>query len=693
MKIKKTLFLIPVIFGIIYFILNINADNTIDRIIKFANENQRLDKEVIKLMKFKLSKQIKNVHKIILKDEGNHLWLFKSYKSSNSVNESIAVYQLACLLGINVPPIYEVTLPINGKMVYGSIQRFIDNAGIVSYVVPGELTKKQIKDLQLHQILDYYVCNPDVGGDNYLVKLKGGDDFLWDIKEEDIIGVDKDDSFYNILNSPYDIWNDNDPYYCRFWNAYIKKEVDINFNVGFQLIDYIHSLDIKEIEQLLNPFFYGREELLKAVLLARGELRVDFEKFYRGVASKRGLRFRFRRNKKGAEKYAQFVLEKMDKIISKKKEWLRYLEANPDKKQKNIEVIFHREGFDKIRALEYVSGNNMVVSASKVLNELKMARSNSPSLYEKFALSLYIYEVEDILRERPLECFLKEPIENIAMDPDDIDICSWEYSLRTFYKLPRRISCKTLKKIDYHSCDILKHLSFIQCPIDWDERKIIFDEYKKQIGYNSLVKFIGGMLFNEITYFEKIDNYFPWKYLGKGMLYWLREEWNESVSEYQKAIKLHNDKTINFLGYRMLGFIKEHNSKRVRFGEGFGVEEAIANYREALAINPCSVEVQLNLASLYLIKQLPRKALESFKAVQKLDFKYAEENFHFKNIKKMSEYKSRQEYSEAVRVNTLSGEHHYLLGLACAVKKQNKLAKKYFNQAREFGYKVDVHLK
>ncbi len=686
-------FLIRGIFVVVCINQQVHASAIIDEIVNLAKENQKLDKEIIKLTKFELSRQRKSLHKIILKDESNHLWLFKNYKLSIPVKNSIAVYYLASLFGIQVPPIYEINLPVNGKMVYGSVQLFIDNNKTISNVVPWELSKKQIKLLQRHHILDYFVCNPDAGGDNYIIKLKNGSDFLLDIREKDIIAVDKDNSFYKILNSPYDLWNDIEPYYYRLWKAYIKKKVDLDFTGGFQLIGYIQSIDVKKIEQLLIPFFGGRETFLRLVLSRTSKLRITFEGFYQDLTNKRGEDCQSQVTIENKEEYAQAVLKKIEKIVLQKKKWLKSLKAKQSKKQRNIEVIFYPEGFNKVRALEDVSRKDIAVKVNELLNKFKILRKNSISVYEKFALSLYIYDVEDISRKRPLECLLREPIENIVMSPDDIDVYSCEYTLRTFYKLSRQISGEILKKFDYHSQDILKHLTFIQSPINWEERKIILAEYKKQVGDNSLVKFVKGMLFNEIEYFEQIEDSFDWKCLGKGMLYWLYEEWDKAMQEYQKAITLSNDKTINFFGYRLLGFILEHNDQRVRFSEGFDVDGAITNYEKALEIKPDSVEVRLNLASLYLIKGLSEEALKEFKKIEKLDTQYGKKHFHLNEIKEKDLYESEKEYLEAVKTNTFSGEHHYVLGLAYAVKKQNGLAKKHFVQARKFGYKIDVDLK
>lgn len=681
-SIKKMQFLGVFMSVIIYSNSQIYANSTINKIINLTKENKKLDSEIIKLIRFELCDEIEDIPKIILKGCDNHLWLFKIYKSSIPVNNSIAVYQLARLFGIKTPLIYEISLPINRKMVYGSIQRFIDNATTIDDIFPWMLSKSQIESLQRHQILDYFVCNPDVGGDNFLLKRENGD----------IIGIDKDESFCRVLNSPLDVW-DNNPYYNRFWDAYIKRKIDIDFETSFQLIDYIQSIDTKMIEHILNPLFYEREAILKLVISRKDKLRPTFEKFYQGLAKKSGENFQFQISVRNKGKYAEYVLEKMEEIVLQKRKCLEYLQSNAHKKQQNIEIVFSQKGFDKVMTLENVSTKDVFIVGEKVLNELKTLRKNTSSIYEKFALSLYIYSVEDILKERPLEHFLEEPIENIIKSSKEINIFSLEYTLQTAYALPRQVFSKILKELNQHPQDILKHLSFVQSLLSCKEKETIFEEYKKQKGFGIITKFIYGLLFDEIEYLNDIEDTFAWKYLGKGLIYWSRGYRNEAIQEYQKATSLSDDKTINFWGYRLLGFVYEHNPKRVRFGEGFDIERAIANYRKALEIMPDSVEVRLNLAGLYLIKKSPEKALEEFKEIKKLDSQYAKEHFHFENIKVESNYKNKKDYLKAVKINTLSREQHYVLGLAYAVKKDYKNAKKHFNAAREFGYEVDVKLK
>ena len=470
-NIKKIQLLIEFIL-IIIFLNNFGyaTNTTVNKIISLIKENRILDKELIRLTRFELSDQVENISKIILKDDYNHLWLFKVYKSSVPVNNSIAAYQIACLCGVQTPDVYKAILPINGKMVYGSIQRFINNACTISDVDPWILSKDQLKVLQRHQVLDYFICNPDVGGDNFL--LKSG--------TKEIFSIDNDECFYEILDSLQDVWNNN-PYYRLLWSAYVEKKIDVDFSTSFQLIDYIQKIDAKKIECLLNPFFYGRETFLKKIVSRKDELRLIFEKFYQELANKRGEYFQSQVIIENEEEYTRIVLKKIEKIVLKKKKWLRSLQSKPPKKQKNIDMLFHWKGFHKVRALEDIPRKDVYITANKVLNELKTWRKNSLSSHEKLVLSLYVYEVENILRKRPLEFFLnKELLGNINKDFNDIDVFSLEYTFRTFYKVSRQITDKILRKFDYHSQDVLKHLSFIQSPINSEERRTIFAEYGKK---------------------------------------------------------------------------------------------------------------------------------------------------------------------------------------------------------------------
>ena len=50
-------------------------------------------------------------------------------------------------------------------------------------------------------------------------------------------------------------------------------------------------------------------------------------------------------------------------------------------------------------------------------------------------------------------------------------------------------------------------------------------------------------------------------------------------------------------------------------------------------------------------------------------------------------YENKEKYLDIIRINTLSREEHYILGLAYTVNGQDRLAQKHFNKAKEFGYK------
>jgi hypothetical protein len=78
--------------------------------------------------------------------------------------------------------------------------------------------------------------------------------------------------------------------------------------------------------------------------------------------------------------------------------------------------------------------------------------------------------------------------------------------------------------------------------------------------------------------------------------------------------------------------------------------------------------------------------LREFKEVNRLNPQYGKEHFHFDKIKEKSVYKNKNKYLEAVRMNTLSGRHHYILGLAYLIKEDKETAQEHFDKVKEFGY-------
>jgi tetratricopeptide (TPR) repeat protein len=194
------------------------------------------------------------------------------------------------------------------------------------------------------------------------------------------------------------------------------------------------------------------------------------------------------------------------------------------------------------------------------------------------------------------------------------------------------------------------------------------------------------MLLKDIDFLKKIDDNFSWKYLAMGIIYTFKDQKNRAIEECNKVLVCKDKKETIFLAYMLLGFLYELDCQFKKPAEGFLIKQALIAYKKALMINPESVKAHLNLGILYLKMENLNKAIDEFKIVNKLDYKYGKKHFHFKKIKNKNKYKNMKEYIQAVKMNTLSGRHNYILGLACLIKGNKNLAQRHFDKAREFGY-------
>ncbi len=681
--IKKIQFLII----ISCLVSQVSANSITDEIVKLFWEDQSLDRKIIENLVFELaggqSEYIgQSTEKYLLKDNEGNLWLFKTYIDLIHVKNDITVYQLAQLLGLDVPTICEVNLPINGENVYGSIQKIIPGVKPLGR----DLLPCQIEDIQRHHFLDWLVSNYDAARDEFLINKK----------TNEVIAIDKDDSFSKEkVSSPGD---DPDPcgnwYYTKFWDNYMKGQIDVDFSKSFELIDYIWSVKESLFEKIIKNSFdktispQRMNEIVDSVILKKKNLRKDFIAFYHKVAQKRGEKINILFSRK-VNNWSRYVLKRLKKSVFQKKVHLIQLNYKIKRKQKNIEVVSSKKAWYVVDELGYPPFGRFLLLSNKIIHNLRNLRNDVLSFSEKLAVSLYIEQVNQMCREREWKGLGKEEPKRITETPKDIDVSQLEYVFRTSYgviKKPIREYKKEVEKLPYN---LLAHINYIQIPLDDPDREIMIEEHREKLDKepnNLTYQLVYGILTCDTEYLKKTKEGFVWKHLVLGCL-------RNNKKEYEKVINLNKDKIASYWAHILLGELFEHNNKKIRFGEGFDIDKAITNYKKALEIKPDLMEARINLASLYLIKQLPAKALKIFKEIQKMNPQYAREHLHLNKIKEKKSYKEKKEYLNAIRMNTLSGEHHYVLGLACAVKKDYKNAREHFNKTREFGCKVDINLK
>ncbi len=684
------------------FIVRPCAGSIIKKIIKLERENQKLNEKIIAGLRFELSEERRfdkgETCKYLLKDKDtDDLWLFKIYKSSFPANATIATYRLSQLLGTDMSEITGTLLPVNERMKFGSIQRIIPKVKEINNIPFSKLSADQKECIMKNQVLDWLVFNKDVDEEEFLVKKDTGK----------IIAIDRDETF-SVEKERISL-DDNtgeDSYYYEFWKVYLKGGIDIdniNFKKVFEFIDYIQNIKDKYIVSIIKGLLKNSldsvqlDSLIKAVILKKHNLRLDFEAFYGNLAETKGFFLQIPPVNKN-NLYAQVVLKKLRKTVFEKKEKLSRLKHKEPRKQENIERISCSDAWYLIEKLNYAKREDFFSLSTETIKRLKDLEEKVFSVYEKFVICLYIEEIRNLQSKNGIENFVHQQIEQIILYSDRLTnskILSIECRLRTVYMKSLKKFSEFRKIIDESPLNFIRHLDYFKYCLGFGETReedLILKEYREWIKKNPedlTYKVLYGILVRDLDYLEKIKDDIGLKYLGMALVWSFEYERDKIIKCCNKSVSLNKDNFVAYESYMLLGLIYEYNRQWKRFGEGFQVQKSIMAYKKAVIINPGSVKAQLKMGILYLLMEKPDKALGKFKIVNKLNPEYGKGHFHFNKIKEKKLYKDKGEYLDAIRMDTLNGRYHYIIGLAYLIKKDMKSAQKHFNKACEFGYEID----
>ncbi len=655
-------------------------------------EIRKLDKQIIKKLRFELCENQYlggSTQKYLFKSNSGDLWLFKTYSSPKKVKISRTIYLLSQLLGVSTPVVYEISLPVNGKLCYGAIQKFIAGGIQIVKAMIEKLSDEQINEVQNHWVFDWLVFNSDPSPEHFLLEPK----------TKEIIAIDKDSSLYDMKL----IFPDKNPWkkahYSKFRKAYINNKINIDFEETFNFIDYIQSIEKSELREILLPVL-EKDELIDKFFLRRANLKSHFEKLYYELSVLRGEQFQMAGNS-NKSLHLISVLEKIKNIVLEKRQLLENLKSQKKTKQSNIIALSSSQTWSMVSKFNGSLRRLFSLNVKKSLDKLEYLESEALNIYEKLAINLYIEEIRRISTERDIENFLQRKIKMISMHPGQITdkkILNREYIFRVTYGKSKKSPEVYKRKLEADSTDVLSHFEYIQYPVRGNDKGgvSILKEYEKWVEKdpeNLMYKLFYGIVSNDLNYLKRMEDNLNLKYLGMALIQSFAKDRDEIVKYCNKAIILNKGGYIAYWSYMLLGLLYEYGDGWRRFGEGFELEKSIIAYRNAVMIDPESVKAHLNLGTLYLIKGEADNALNQFKEADELDSKYGKKHFYFDKIKRRDLYENKEAYLEAIKMNTLSGRHHYVLGLAYLVKGNTKKTKQHFNKVKEFGYKIDAKLK
>ncbi len=400
-------------------------NNAYAQLIQVYKECLKLENETFKMLTFKFSsiQLAKRGYRpnLTMEDNLGKKWIFKALEERNpyytkGVIDTV-VYRVYKLFGIETPEIHPISLNINGKDIYGSIQRYISNKGIMCGHDISNLSQDCFNYSIKAHVLYWLLANYDAHLGNFLVQSidKKGN-------PKKIIRVDNDNAFWFLgqdkLEYDYIIpWHTkvSDFYYYRFWKAYISKNISLDLENNYSFIKFVSCFPDRFFEYLTLPakiYNFGEltdsefiklrkkySDFLEPIILRKRNLTKDFEEFYRDLAKQRGESLNFKKNIKYN---ANSILKGLTKAIKKRKKEKLALKKAPIYPQE-INAVFSFEGFLNLKKVYmlYWSKNyerkDLTSLCNEVLETLSgLMASGSTNEYEKKALGIYIKETKKI---------------------------------------------------------------------------------------------------------------------------------------------------------------------------------------------------------------------------------------------------------------------------------------------------------
>lgn len=374
------------------------------------------ENKIVKQLTFKLSpvQAIKSGSclKFMLVDNLGREWIFKSsfHRKSNS---SIVVSRFFQLLGLECPVVHPISLNINGKNVYGGIQRFIPNKGTLSNFSPGQLSSNSLDYLMKTHVLYWLLDNYDANPSNFIV-LSVNDSG----EAEDIVRVDNEIAFIFLDRSKLGNVHKkmSGSYYHFFWEAYALNKIDLNLEANYAFVKFVESfpdwliakliqpLITQDAEELANPDFTDlsikEDYLLETIILRKNNLSKDFAEFYQDLAAKRGSTLILPKEPPYEKFIAQIRERLLNRIKELKKEISSIKKKNTPAYTSEIKAVFSFEGFKLLDNIYMIywgkNGKDLAAKCNYALKRFSQLELAAVNKYEKRALELYRQEVEKI---------------------------------------------------------------------------------------------------------------------------------------------------------------------------------------------------------------------------------------------------------------------------------------------------------
>jgi len=507
------------------------------------------------------------IEKYVLKGSDGKLYLFKSYPNrfQGFLANSIWSARLSSLCGINSSVPYNIWLPVNGNMVYGTIQQLFQK---VADYDSEELPKD-------NKWLAYYL-------------------FKWFLHDKEpqflltsagvLIAVDGDE-----ISDSGEVDLGSFGYKAEAVKRLIRLSLkegsfDTYYRKALSFISYLEALPDESIIELCGPYAY--KERIKALLLRKKRIRKEFTDYCRQIAKEEGKSIASSSQTDDSSLYAQGVLAGLKEKIAAKNALLKSL---PEKKevQKSIAVIGARATSEQglILELRILPIDELAQAAKQKIEEIRIMRESAASPCEALAYSLYINRYEQFA---PFYSYGVIPPERLRLviAPETLDPGFVAANLCLGYS--RNLKAGANKKMGRSESYSLDDLN------------------------------------NNIENLAQKGNDDGWGYILKGNCYLdgLSEHRNKNIplQEYRKVIALKGaDRQARYLAHVLSGYLYELNDELFRFGPGCDLEKAEEEFKLAVEQDPASVAAHLNLLAIYIKRSDFSQAKKEIKQLAKLD--------------------------------------------------------------------------
>ena len=367
-----------------------------------------LGKKIVKRLRFSLYDiQVLSGgnEKYVLKDNSGELWLFKTYEDVLGVKNDVVFSKLAQICGIHSSRCFEVTLPVNKNLYYGSLQRMIPG---LRELKEGE----KLDDRRAEQLLNTHIFKWLCAGDEIDILISNDKIFLFDIGE--VLDVDS---------------NDMQLIFSDIFMPFIENRVFAEkvYFVGFIFANFIQKLNNKTINSILSPVFYSNPTQAVLFFNRKNNAVSTYAKFCKEHINEKLTC--------GSKRLPiQFYFQIIKNIVFSISENIQKISAIPTSgfAQKNLDIITSKRARDTANG---VTSFNMPILCDNdiylrdkdrklFLENLSRLEYLDASLYERLSIVIYRTQFDsDIPGFMP-------PIKRFTFHPEELDEISLGANLR-----------------------------------------------------------------------------------------------------------------------------------------------------------------------------------------------------------------------------------------------------------------------